>query len=163
MSESPAYLQSLEERSEEEEGGVEPGLRADGDQEEGCEEDVEESSADEVPRGEHRAIAAGDEVLKPSRRRKVALGTDGKAREGIAPRTQPGYDQSQGDHDDEDQLTELLMGSSETQYQTQTHINKSAQQEKISVASKTLYQSAPKHYSDQKLQQNRTKADLTAP
>jgi len=153
----------LEERSEEEEGGVEPGLRVADDEEEGCDEDVEESSADEVPRGEHRAITAGDGVLKPSRRRRVALDTAGKASEGIAPRTQPGYDQSQGDRDDEDKLTELLMGSSGTQYQTQTHIKKSAQQEKISVASKALYQSAPKCIPDQKLQQDRTKADLTAP
>ena len=163
ISGAPAYLQCLEERSEEEEGGVEPGLRADEDEDEGCDEDVADSSADDVPRGEHRAIAAGDGVLKPSRRRRVALDTDRKAGESIAPRTKPGYDQSQGDRADEDKLTELLMGSSDTQYQTQTHIKKSAQQEKISVASKALYQSAPKYIPDQKLQQNRTKADIAAP
>jgi hypothetical protein len=118
----------LEERSEEEEGGVEPGFRVDDAEEEGGDEDVEESSADEVPRGEHRAIAAGDGVLKPSRRRTVAPDIDGKVRESVAPGTKPGYDQSQDDHDDEDKLTELLMGSPETQYQTQTHIKKSAQQ-----------------------------------
>ena len=45
---APAYLQCLEERSEEEEGGVEPGLRADEDEDEGQHYPDEDDDAEEL-------------------------------------------------------------------------------------------------------------------